>query len=180
MNKTILIFSVIFLSASFAWSQADRIKGAIIEDFGPTYQIDNPEFATHLSETFKVVFDVSKAPEDPAAVNKWIETVARYLNMHTNAGKTIETMRTVLVLHGNASYGLLKNEFYKEKFEVNNPNIPLLEALDKAGVEIILCGQTSVHRNLTKERRIPEAKISLSAMTALIQLQNKGYKLINF
>jgi len=152
----------------------------VIKDFGSTYKIDNPEIETNLSETFNVVFDVSNAPEDPEVVNKWIATVARFLNMHADAGKPMETINTALILHGNASYGLLKNKYYKEKFMVDNPNLKLFEALDEAGVQIILCGQTSVHRNLTEERRIPAAKLSLSAMTALIQLQNDGYRLINF
>ena len=84
---------------------------------------------------FKAVFDVAKAPEDPSKRNPYIETAARFLNMHVNAGVPVENLKVRMAMHGQASYGLLKNEFYKEKYGVDNPNIGLLEALDKAGVE---------------------------------------------
>lgn len=85
-----------------------------------------------------------------------------------------------MVMHGEAAYSLLQNEYYKERYETGNPNIELLKALAENNVSIILCGQTAIHRNITEEKRIPETKVALSAMTALIQLQNDGYRLINF
>lgn len=175
---TFLLVFFIFISESNA--QKERLPGKIITEYGWTYKVDNIEIATNKDEIFKVVFDVHNAPEDASKTNSWIETVARFINMHVNAGVPFENLHVALVLHGNASYGLLKNEFYKEKYSVDNPNIELIKALDKANVNVILCGQTAVHRDLTPERRIAEAKLSLSAMTVLIQLQNEGYSLISF
>lgn len=163
-----------------ALAQADRLPGKVIPHFGQTYKVDNPDFVTDLDTPFKVIFDVSSAPESADVKNKWIETVARFLNMHDHAGKPTSQMEVAMVLHGNASYGLLSNEHYQEKFGVDNPNIPLVEALLDAGVQVILCGQTMVHRDLGANRRIPNIQVALSAMTALIQLQQKGYILINF
>lgn len=180
MKKYPYLLAICLFNLLSIYAQSERLEGEAVKGFGATYEVENPDFETNLSEVYKVVFDVSNAPEDPAQLNKWIETVARFMNMHMAAGKGRETLIPVLVLHGNASYGLLKNDYYKEKFGADNPNIALFEALDSSGVEIILCGQTSVHRNLTKERRIPQAKLALSAMTVLIQLQNNGYQLINF
>jgi len=168
------------VSLTYAHAQKDRIPGKVIKNHGATYAVDNPDYKTNLEEEYKVVFDVSSAPEDPAVTNKWIGTIARFLNMHVQDGKSTETLHPVMVMHGNASYGLLKNEYYKEKFGVDNPNIDLIEALKNANVTIILCGQTAAHRDLTEERRLSDISVSLSAMTALIQLQNRGYQLINF
>ncbi|MEP6262939.1 MAG: DsrE family protein [Gillisia sp.] len=151
-----------------------------ITNFGPSYPIENPDYKTSLAEEYKVVFDISKASEDPSEVNKYVETVARFLNMHVEAGKPLNSMKVYVIMHGPAAQTLLKDEFYKEIFNSSNPNIPLYEALNKQGVEFLLCGQTSISRNISEERRIPETKISLSAMTALIQLQNEGYRLIQF
>lgn len=173
------IFTLLFFAPS-SQAQEDRVDGKVIKNYGATYAVSEPEFTTNLDEPYKVVFDVSDAPEDPSVVNKWVATVARFLNMHAEAGKSLETMDVVMVLHGNASYGLLQDPYYKEKYGVSNPNIELFKALNEAGVDLILCGQTAHHRNLSKERRIAEAKLSLSAMTALIQLQNDNYTLINF
>lgn len=173
-----MLGSLFIFSESFG--QAKPLKGNIITEFGPTYKIDNPDFSTSISENYKVVFDISKAPEDPSEVNKYVEGVARFLNMHSEAGKPAATMDVAVVLHGEAAQGLLKNQYYQEKYKVDNPNQALFEALSKNGVRLILCGQTAMHRNITEERRIPEAKLALSAMTALIQLQNDEYRLISF
>lgn len=179
-NYFALIVLVSLLTFFQSIGQAKPEKGPVITEFGPTYEIDNPDYSTSLDEEYKVVFDISKAPENPSEVNKYVEGVARFLNMHAKAGKPSETMKVVMVMHGEAAQGLLKNEFYKEKYEVDNPNQALFEALHSNGVQIILCGQTAMHRNIPEEKRIPEAKLALSAMTALIQLQNDNYRLISF
>lgn len=180
-KKTFSCLTLGFLFICFvSFGQSKPVKGEIIPEFGSTYKIENPDFTTNISENYKVVFDISKAPEDPSEVNKYVEGVARFLNMHSEAGKSAETMKVAVVLHGEAAQGLLKNEYYREKYQVNNPNQALFEALHKNGVQLILCGQTAMHRNITEDRRIPETKVALSAMTALIQLQNDNYRLIPF
>jgi intracellular sulfur oxidation DsrE/DsrF family protein len=179
--KNFFMFLVVFAFAKALTAQSPtKIKGSVIPEFGPTYAIVNPDFKTDTSLVFKAVFDVSKAPEDPSKRNPYIETIARFLNMHAAAGVPVENLHVRMAMHGQASYGLLKNEFYKEKFGVDNPNIELLEAIETAGVEVLLCGQTAGSRNLSPERRIPLTKVALSAMTILIQSQEEGYNLIAF
>lgn len=175
------MFLVVFAFAKTLAAQSPtKIKGKVIPEFGSTYAIENPDFKTNTSLVFKAVFDVSKAPEDPSKRNPYIETIARFLNMHENAGVPMKNLKVRMAMHGQASYGLLKNKYYKEKFGVDNPNIELLEAIEAAGVEVLLCGQTAGSRNLSPERRIPLTKVALSAMTILIQSQEEGYNLIAF
>ncbi|MBE15776.1 MAG: hypothetical protein CL867_05960 [Cytophagaceae bacterium] len=169
-----------FAKATTAQVDAKATPGEVIPDFGKTYLITDPDFKTDTTLTFKAVFDVSKAPEDPALRNPYIETIARFLNMHQKAGVPISQLKVRMAMHGQASYGLLKNEFYKEKFGVDNPNIALLEAINNAGVDIILCGQTAGARNLPEARRLPLTQMALSAMTILIQSQEEGYRMIAF
>jgi len=154
--------------------------GNVIKDFGKTYEIPNPDFKTDITLDFKVVFDVSKAPEDPAKRNPYVETIARFLNMHEKAGVPESQLQVRMAMHGPAAYGLLNNAAYKEKFGVDNPNIALFEALDQAGVDVILCGQTAGSRNIGVERRLSLTQIALSAMTILIQSQEEEYRLIAF
>jgi len=49
-----------------------------------------------------------------------------------------------------------------------------------AGGEIIFCGQSSKSRGFPKEDLIEGVQMSLSAMTALIHLQDDNYRLIKF
>lgn len=175
----IVLFSFLILS-SLSYAQNERVTGKVISDFGWTYKVDNPDIPTDIENEFKVLFDVSTAPEDASQINTLLNTVARFLNMHVDAGKPRSQLNVKVVMHGNASYSLLKNEFYKEKFGVGNPNLGLLNALANAGVEIILCGQTAMHRDLSPQRRIPGITLALSTMTALVQLDREGFTIINF
>lgn len=178
--KNILLLLTLTIFAKAQAQQPTSQPGNVITDFGNTFVVDNPEFKTDTTATFKMVFDVAKAPEDPSQLNPYFNTLARFLNMHEKAGVPVENLKVRAAIHGQASYGLLKNELYKEKFGVDNPNIELLEALDAAGVELILCGQTAGSRNLSSARRLDIIDVGLSAMTVLSQSQMEGYSLIAF
>lgn len=179
LMQTLLICC--FLSITFANAQqAVATPGKVIPKYGNTFTVENPDFKTDTAASFNMVFDIAKAPEDPSAVNPYINTLARFLNMHEKAGVPLENLNVRAAIHGQAAYAMLKNEFYKEKFGINNPNIELLEALDSACVALILCGQTAGSRGITLARRLEIIDVALSAMTILRQSQLEGYSLIAF
>ena len=49
----------------------------------------------------------------------------------------------------------------------------MIQQLIEAGVEVVLCGQTQVHRGLRRDQLAPGVKVALSAMTALVSLQER-------
>lgn len=155
-------------------------KGSVIPDFGTIYEVTDPNFKTNINTDLKVVFDVGRTFKDNTKVNPLINTAARFLNMHVDAGVSIKKLKVALVIHGNAANDILNNEKYHAKYGIDNPNTKLVEALSQKGVQIILCGQTAAHRKISKKDVLPNIKFSLSAMTALVQLQNENYRLINF
>ena len=173
----IAIFGFIIVSEGFS---QEKKAGPIINDYGKVWSINNPEYRTHIDTQYKVVFDIMNSPEDPSQLNTSIETAARFLNMHAQSGISLERMKVALVVHNKASKDLCKNEVYQEKYGVENPNAAMIAQLMEAGVAFIFCGQSSVARNLPIEETIDGVQLSLSAMTALIQLQNEGYRLIKF
>ncbi len=155
-------------------------EGTVILEYGNTYEVTSPDFKTDTKNDLKAVFDVGRTFKDSTKVNPLLNTAARYLNMHTNAGVALEKLKVALVIHGSAAYDIVNNDKYKAKYKVDNPNAGLVTALSEKGVQIILCGQTAAYRNISKEDALPEVKFALSAMTALVQLQNENYRLINF
>lgn len=178
--KKIILIGMCFAFAKAYSQKLEATPGTIIPNFGNTYTVPNPEFKTDTTAVFKLVFDISKAPEDPSQLNPYINTLARFLNMHEKAGVPRKNLHVRAAIHGQASYGLLKNRFYKEKYGVDNPNIELLKELDQAGVALILCGQTAGSRNLSSARRLEIIDVALSAMTIISQSQMEGYSLIAF
>ena len=155
-------------------------KGPRISSYGPVFDVSEPDFETLLDQDYKVVFDVARAPNEPDRLNPSIETLARFLNMHARAGVPEERLFVALVLHGAAGKYALQNTSYRARFQVDNPNLELLEELRAAGVRVILCGQTAASRGFERDELSASVELALSAMTALITLQSDGYQLIAF
>lgn len=173
----------IFLSLfilTFSIHAQDKSTGPIIKDFGKVWAIENPDFKIDTSKTYKAVFDIMNSPESHDAVNSSIETAARFLNMHAQSGVPAKNLKVALVVHNNASKDVITDSAYVKRYGSKNPNSELIKALQEAGGEIIFCGQSSVSRNFPREDLIEGVQLSLSAMTALIQLQDDDYRLIKF
>ncbi|MBT8187518.1 MAG: DsrE family protein [Croceitalea sp.] len=172
------LFAIVIVQGA-AWCQTKK-AGPIIPDYGEVWSIDNPDYKIIKDMPLKVVFDIMNSPEDVSSLNKSIETAARFLNMHAQSGVAKENMHVALVVHNQASKDIIINSAYNEKYGTDNPNHDMVKQLMDAGVSFILCGQSSLSRNFPIEETIPGVQLSLSAMTALIQLQNEGYRLIKF
>ncbi len=158
----------------------EKKTGPIIKDFGKVWAVENTDYQIQADTEFKVVFDIMNTPEELGQRNASIETAARFLNMHAQNGVAKENMKVALVIHNKASKDISTNEAYKDRYGVANPNSEMIVQLMDAGVEFIFCGQSSISRNFPIEETISGVQLSLSAMTALIQLQNDGYRLIKF
>jgi intracellular sulfur oxidation DsrE/DsrF family protein len=100
--------------------------------------------------------------------------------MHAQSGVPATQLKFALVIHGKASKDIISNETYQKRYGTDNPNHGLIQDLLNAGGEIVFCGQTSVSKGFSKNDLIDGVKLSLSAMTSLIDLQDKGYRLIKF
>mgnify|MGYP000061453517 CR=1 FL=1 len=172
-------FLVFFFLFSSGFSQ-EKKAGPIVENHGKVWKIENADIKVDTTKEYKVVFDIMDSPEDKNAVNAKIETAARFLNMHAQAGVPAENLKAVLVVHNAASKDIILDTAYEKKYGAKNPNTSLMKELLEANVKVIFCGQSSVSRDFPKEDLITGVQLSLSAMTALIQLQDEGYRLIKF
>lgn len=173
------LFHIILLIFSMISAQ-EKKAGPIIKDFGKVWGIEAPDYQIQSDVELKVVFDIMDSPEDVSQLNASIETAARFLNMHAQNGVSTENMKVALVIHNRASKDIITNEAYQKRYGVDNPNAGMVSQLMDARVEFIFCGQSSLSRGFPKEETLQGVQLSLSAMTALIQLQNEGHRLIKF
>jgi len=119
---------------------------------------------------------------DTAAIkemNVGLIEAGRILNLHVAAGIPKENIDLVLVVHAGALNAFLTNEKYKKKYDVENPNLPLLKELESFKVKIINCGQAMHYQGLEKEDFVPGVKVALTAQTVLSSYQAKNYVLYN-
>lgn len=174
---TIRLFFFSLLVGTSLFGQT-TVKGTAVPDFGAFYPVDNPEFKIDKQQVFRVLFDVVENNTDKSSPHTFLNTAARFLNMHTYAGVPLSQLHVALVVHGGAYDAVLTDAAYKEKYGINNPNTLLIEQLTQAGVQVILCGQTANARGISPELRNPNVAVAFSAMTAILQLQNQQYRMI--
>ncbi len=162
-------------SASPAMAGADAFHpGKVIEGFGAVATVDAAT-AIPRDATFRIAFDVAE-PAEPGTVNRRIDSAARLLNMHAEAGVAAGNTRIAIVVHGRASMDLVTDERYGGE----NATAELIAALIDAGVAIILCGQTAAYYDIEAKDLLPGVAMSLSAMTSHALLQQQGYTLNPF
>ncbi|GAB5473745.1 MAG: hypothetical protein Mars2KO_18440 [Maribacter sp.] len=171
---------LIALSISLNLSAQKKSKGPIIKEYGAVWAIEQPDFKVDTTKTYRAVFDIMNSPESHDKVNASIETAARFLNMHAQSGVPAENLKAALVVHNQASKDIISDTAYQKRYGTANPNSELIKALQHAGVDIIFCGQSSNARGFPKEDLMEGVQLSLSAMTALIHLQDQEYRLIKF
>ncbi len=150
----------------------------MIKDFGEVWKVENTTYPTDKSGEFKVVFDIMDSPDSHVEINKAIETVARFMNMHAQNGVSQENIKVYLVVHNKASKDILGSPAYEVRYGKPNPNLALVRELLDAGAGVILCGQSSVSREIPVTEAVEGVQLALSAMTALVQLQNEGFQLL--
>jgi len=177
-REPIVLLFMLFLSGSaFA---LDPHTGPVIEANGPVFDVPGGSWNLDKDTYYKVSMDVSATAETTTALNRHIESAARFLNMHARNGIDPGNIAFAIVVHGPAGKDLLKDAAYESRYMTPNPNTALLKSLHDAGVKVYLCGQTAAFRGFSADEINPSVTIAVSAMTAHVRLQSEGYTLIPF
>ncbi|MGY5851355.1 DsrE family protein [Salegentibacter sp. F14] len=190
MRSVLLVILSLVFSINFINAQKGDAQHPIVKGYGGVYKI---EAAVEIPENkpTKLLVDLMKAETsrgNPNAAPDFSKPIwglintARLMNLHGVGGVSRENLEVILVVHGQAVISLLNDETYKSFFETNydNPNLPLLEALHKAGVEVVVCGQSLIARDLKKAQLFEHTKIALSALTTISKRVQEGYVVYNF
>ena len=152
--------------------------GPVIEGFGPV--ADMPETAFNLvpGTRYRLLFDAATGDKDKHEINRRLESVARFLNMHARAGIDPKDLEIEVVTHGATTWDVLSDAAYRKRFGRDNPNTALLEALGNAGVKIRECGQSMAYYGLAAEDLAPQVGMAVSAMTVVVRRQAEGWVLL--
>lgn len=154
------------------------VSGPVIKNYGKHAQVQQ-DLTLDKNSVFNVVFDLGDQGSE-GKVNRKIETLARFINMHVANGIALEQINLALVVHGKAGFDLLKAPLYQDKYQQENANIELVQALLKNQVSIYICGQSAAYHGITNDMVLPGVEMALSAMTAHAILQSRGYTLNPF
>jgi len=134
-----------------------------------------PSAAQQPRDGSKIVVDVTKGG-DLDKLNAAIEKVARFVNIYRGAGRKPVKVEIAIVLHGDATLTVLDDDSYSKRFETEgNPNLDCLRELQKAGVTILVCGQSLIGKDAKPDEVIDFADVAVSALTSLVNLQADGF-----
>ncbi len=152
----------------------------MITPFGGIFDIPEATVKADEQLPYKIVIDVVTGNENPADFNWALNNVARLMNLNAVSVTNMSRMDVVLAIHGSATYSIADNKTYKSKYEVDNPNLELINALSEAGVRLTVCGQSLISRGIKVENVNNKVEIATSMLTTVTTLQLKGYAYLKF
>jgi intracellular sulfur oxidation DsrE/DsrF family protein len=160
-------------------AQAEELNwiNPTIQEAGAIVALPNAGMQPDKNTDYKVVFNITGGGA-PEKVLAGLDRVARTVNLFTSAGVSLSRLHFVAVVHGPATPSILDDAHYKDKFGVENPNTKLIAELEKAGVQVVVCGQALAHNKFPHAWVNPQVEITLAALVDIVILQQQGYALI--
>ena len=181
MMKNYLKAGLLFLFLTLALQlRAQTPQYPMVKGFGGIYEIPEATERPDASLEYRILVDLSTAAEDDKVISRWVENVARMMNLHGLAGVPNDKIKVKVVIHGGAIFTLLNDENYKKKTQVDNPNLKVFEALKASGADIMVCGQSMIARNLKVSDLWPGVRVANSALTTITTYVPQGYVLLKF
>jgi intracellular sulfur oxidation DsrE/DsrF family protein len=175
---TSLVFLTFILVQVGSFAQTAQFP--IVKGYGGIFEIKDATERPDPNLEYKILVDLTSQAENDKEISRWVDNVARLMNLHGLAGVPKEKIHVKVVVHGGGVFTLLNDAKYQEKYQVDNPNLKVYEALREAGAEIMICGQSMVMRKLSKEDLWPGVKIAHSALTTITTYVPQGYVLVKF
>jgi intracellular sulfur oxidation DsrE/DsrF family protein len=151
---------------------------ALIRELGSGRPIADPSFPAPRDLTYRIAWHVTDKPETPAARVDGFRRPANMLVMMDANGVPRRNVHLAIVVHGEATRSLLRNDAYRAATGVDNASIPLLEALNAAGVQVIVCGAALFNRNVPRDQLLPFVKVATTATMAHVILGAQGYTVL--
>lgn len=153
-------------------------KAPAVRDGTGYVEIPGAAVAIDPAHAYKVIVDGINAAPTPTAVLPALGRASLMANAFEVAHVPAASRKIVLIFHGPAVDGLLRNEDYRMKFGVDNPNLKVIEQLVAAGAELFVCGQHMANHKLGMEKLAPGIKLATAASIVLVAYQNAGYAVL--
>ncbi len=178
MKRLLLPLISLFFFALCA--KAQTAKYPIVKGEGGIYEIEEATERPDPNKEYKIFVDLTSGSNNPRDVNRWVNNLARMMNLHGIAGVPKENIDLKVVVHGGAIYSIVNDEKYQDRYNTDNPNLKVYEALKEAGAEFYICGQSMIARDLEQEDLWSGAEIALSALTTITTYVPEGYTYLKF
>jgi len=147
----------------------------VIPKFGAMHPRPDAAVQPDPGADYKVFVDVVSAHTDHAKLLPALDRLARMVNLMGYAKVPAEHLHIVVLLNEGAAMAGWTNATYRSKFHIDNPNLDLVHALHKAGVQLLVCSQALAGQGLPDSAVDPDVTVSLSGVTDPVIYGQRGY-----
>lgn len=142
--------------------------------------IPNAAVPPTRQRVYKAIWDATQAASEPGKLVPALNMAGSELNALAASGVPLANARFAVVFHGAAMNAILRDDAYRAKFGIANPNLDTIRKMKAAGVEFFVCGQNLAADNVDPATLVPEVKVASDALIVLMTYQNQGYALLSF
>lgn len=189
-NYSILgaVMSVLLLTAAVSSLRAADAKTAatapkaetiwihpVIAKFGGVHPRPDAAVQPDPAVDYKIFVDVVSGEDDHTQSLASLDRLARLVNLMGFAKVPPAHVHIVALLDEKAGIAALSNATYRERYHTDNPNLPILQALKNAGVELLVCSQALAGQGLADSAVDPSITVTLSALTDPVVYGQRGY-----
>ncbi|MEW5834974.1 MAG: DsrE family protein [Pseudomonadota bacterium] len=172
-------------SGAFAAGATSAAKAApavtwvypLVPKFGGVHPRPDVDMQLDPKADYKVFVDVVSA--DPGSDQPYhsLQRLARLVNLMGYAKMPPSHVHIVALLDREAGLAALTDDAYRryDKKSPGNPNLPLLHALQKAGVKLMVCSQAMAGMGLKDSDIDPSVTITLSGLSDPVIYGQRGY-----
>jgi intracellular sulfur oxidation DsrE/DsrF family protein len=182
MKQTALLSALLgtALAASAAAAPWPAPVAPVIPGADGYVAIPNAAVMPQKTRVYRAIFDANRAADRPGELVPAINMAGSELNLLGATGIPLRNARFVVVFHGAAMDGILDDPHYRARFGVANPNLPVIAAMKRAGVEFYVCGQNLAFAKVDPKTLTPEVKVASDALIVLMTYLGEGYALMSF
>jgi intracellular sulfur oxidation DsrE/DsrF family protein len=157
---------------------AQQWQYPVIKKYGGVVAYQHALLKPQKNKEHKVLFHV-KSDQQKDGVNATLWHIARLVNLYGLSDVPRKNVHIVAVVSGPATPLVMNDDAYREKYNQSNPNLPLIKALHKYGVQFYVCGQAAAEMGIDPKTDLNAyTKLTLSALIDVPYFEQKGYQLM--
>ncbi|WP_312055052.1 DsrE family protein [Pantoea brenneri] len=146
-----------------------------IEGYGKIHYEADAAFKPVAGLSNKIVFQITRSDGAMTAPNLGLERVARVVNLYIASGIPADQLKFVVSVTGDATPAMLDNGHFRQFYGIDNPNLQLIDELNKSGVKVSVCDQSVAFHHYPNSWIDKSVVHALSSPTTVSTLQNQGY-----
>ncbi|MCZ4060486.1 DsrE family protein [Pantoea sp. LMR881] len=154
---------------------ADFWSTPAVDGYGKIHYEADAAFKPVVGLSNKIVFQITRSDGAMTKTNLGLERVARVVNLYIASGVPADQLNFVVSVTGDATPAMLDNHHFRQLYGADNPNLKLINQLNKLGVKVSVCDQSVAFHHYPNEWIDKSVVHALSSPTTVSTLQNQGY-----